>query len=49
MATDNFKEYRQTVKDAQDLAKSLQKDIKNALYLGLEGSLKKFKDLDASG
>ena len=48
MATDNFKEYRQTVKDAQDLAKSLQKDIKNALYLGLEGSLKKVKDLDGA-
>ena len=48
MATDNFKEYRQTVKDAQDLAKSLQKDIKDALYLGLEGSLKKVKDLDGA-
>ena len=48
MATDNFKEYQQTVKDAQDLAKSLQRDIKNSLYLGLEDSLKKVKDLQGA-
>ena len=48
MATDNFKEYKQTVKDAKDLAKSLQKDINDALSLGLDFTLKKVKDLEGA-